>query len=81
MSAHSHEITKHHPPQNEGRVKQHETLRKAAEEFINTIVKTCPPGPDRTTAIRSARLALMWGNAAVAVPQSSVFGISSEIVT
>jgi hypothetical protein len=74
----AHEVTKHHAPDQEG-IDKITKIRQAAETMVGTLLAECPPSADRTTAIRCARLAMMWGNASVVVPQNEVTNLSSEL--
>lgn len=44
----------------------YEALRAKGGEFARLIGALCPPGPDRSHAIRQVRDAVMWANAAIA---------------
>jgi len=41
-------------------------IREGAKALARTIDFACPPGPDRTTAIRKLREAVMMANASIA---------------
>lgn len=44
-----------------------QTLRHAAREFAQVIINNAPDCADRSSALRAAREALMWANAAIAL--------------
>jgi len=41
-------------------------IRKAGKELVRVIDTECPAGPDRTTAVRKVREAVMTANASIA---------------
>lgn len=45
---------------------KYRAIREAAKNLARVIDAQCPPGPDRTTAIRSVREAVMTANASIA---------------
>ncbi len=53
------------PTQDEGFA--HQALSRALTEFLVAIVGSCPPGPERSSAIANAREAKAWASAAVAM--------------
>jgi len=56
----------YHPPKEE-QIPKYEELRKAGEEFAQTILRLTPGCPDQTVAIRHVREAVMNANAAIAL--------------
>jgi hypothetical protein len=46
--------------------KSYELLRDGGKELALMIVALCPPGPDRTVAVRKVREAVMTANQAIA---------------
>jgi hypothetical protein len=62
----AHAVVRYHRP-TESQVQRHETLAKASEVLIRTILETCPDCADRTAAIRKVREAKMTASAAVAL--------------
>lgn len=46
---------------------RHSNLSHALADFLQMIVASCPPGPERSTAISRAREAKMWASAAIAM--------------
>lgn len=56
----------YHPPKPE-QIPKYEELRKAGEEFAQTILRLTPGCPDQTVAIRHVREAVMNANAAIAL--------------
>lgn len=55
----------YHPPTDDQR-RAYEVLRAKAKELAECIVESCPPGADRTAALRKVREAVMTANAAIA---------------
>lgn len=55
----------YHAPTPE-QVVQYQGLREAGKVLALAIWNTCPPGADRTTAIRMVREAVMTANASIA---------------
>ena len=45
---------------------RYKRIRNAAKILAREIDASCPPGPDRTTAVRAIREAVMWANASIA---------------
>lgn len=43
-------------------------IRNTARGFAHDIVRLCPPGPDRSAALRLLREAVMTANASIVVP-------------
>lgn len=60
------EMFTYHPPRGPEDVARYEAIRDAGHHFALVIARLAPAGPDRTTAIRAAREAVMWANAAIA---------------
>lgn len=60
-----HDMCTYHAPEG-GQPAQYETINKATEAFIKTLVACAPDSPDRSVAIRAAREARMWANSAIA---------------
>ena len=61
------ELFTYHAP-NEEQIQQLQEVRTAAKELAYTIMENCPRSPDRTTAIRKLREAVMTANASIVVP-------------
>ena len=61
------ELFTYHAP-NEEQIQQLQEVRTAAKELAYTIIGNCPHSPDRTTAIRKLREAVMTANASIVVP-------------
>lgn len=55
----------YHPP-TPGQAEAYKSIRNSAMELARVIDRLCPPGPDRTTAIRKLREAVMTANASIA---------------
>ncbi len=55
----------YHAPTEEQKVKYVE-IREAAKALARVIDRSCPAGPDRTTAVRKVREAVMTANASIA---------------
>jgi hypothetical protein len=55
----------YHPPTAED-VDRYLSIREGALQFARVINEECPNGPDKTTAIRKVREAVMTANAAIA---------------
>ena len=55
----------YHPPSADD-LARYERLRQAAKHFALTINDLCPESPDKTTAIRKVREAVMTANASIA---------------
>jgi hypothetical protein len=47
-------------------VEQYKEIRNAAKSLARVIDQNCPPGPDRTAAVRHIREAVMTANASIA---------------
>lgn len=45
---------------------KYKRIREAAKTLAREIDRSCPSGPDRTTAVRAVREAVMWANASIA---------------
>ena len=45
---------------------RYKRIRNAAKALAREIDASCPAGPDRTTAVRCIREAVMWANASIA---------------
>ncbi len=45
---------------------RYEEIRASARALAETIIRCCPVSADRTTALRSVRQAVMWGNSSIA---------------
>lgn len=45
---------------------RYKRIRNAAKALAREIDQSCPAGPDRTTAVRAVREAVMWANASIA---------------
>lgn len=58
-------IFKHHPPA-DGQEKKYVEVRTAALEFAIVLNRICPPSSETAVAIRKAREAMFYGNAAIA---------------
>ena len=56
---------KYHAP-NERQIDQYSVLRERGHELALTILKNCPPGADRSAAVRKVREAVMTANASIA---------------
>lgn len=56
-------VTYHRPTDDQ--VERITNLRECAEIFINALQKNCPRSADRSSAVRSVREALLWGNASI----------------
>lgn len=55
----------YHSPTND-QLWRYDRLRTAAKQFAAEILRSTPPGPDQTAAIRKVREAVMTANAAIA---------------
>jgi len=64
------DIFSYHKPTDET-IPKYLKLRQAALSFASEIDALCPPGPDRTAAIRLVREAVMTANASVALNGAS----------
>lgn len=60
------EVTSYHSPTGD-QAARHGELSKAFAAVIVQIVESCPPGPERSTAISRAREAKFWSSAAIAL--------------
>lgn len=60
------EVATYHAPKG-SQAARHGTLTTALAAFLEDIIKSAPPGPERSTAISRAREAKMWASAAVAL--------------
>jgi hypothetical protein len=59
------ELFTYHPPDDLQKV-AYKTIREGAKNFAKIIDGCCPPGPDRTAAIRKIREAVFVANACIA---------------
>jgi len=59
------ELFTYHAPTEEQKV-AYVTIRNAAKNLVHKIDQLCPGGPDRTTAVRKVREAVMTANASIA---------------
>ena len=57
-------FTYHSPTEEQSH--QYLRIRKAAKDLVRVIDAECPAGPDRTTAVRKVREAVMTANASIA---------------
>lgn len=57
----------YHAP-TELQIQQLKEVREAGKNLARVIMHNCPPGPDRTTAIRKLRETVMTANASIVVP-------------
>jgi hypothetical protein len=55
----------YHSPK-EGQNAAYAAINEASKHLVEVIIRECPNCPDRTTAIRTVRLARMWANAGIA---------------
>ena len=55
----------HHPPFDD-QVERYEELRASAKDFATDIMARVPSSPERSTALRKIREAVMWANAGIA---------------
>lgn len=60
------EIGSYHAP-SEDQIDRLGTLTAALEDFLLQVVRVCPPGPERSTAISRAREAKFWAASAIAL--------------
>lgn len=60
------ELFKYHAPDAE-QMKAYETLRDTAKLLATVIIKNCPAGADRTSALRKLRESVMTANASIAL--------------
>lgn len=60
------EVATYHPPTGD-QATRHQNLSQALANFLQMIVASCPPGPERSTAISRAREAKFWASAAIAM--------------
>lgn len=59
------ELFTYHPP-TEAQKLAYGSIRDSAKELARSILANCPPGPDRTAALRKVREAVMTANAGIA---------------
>jgi len=59
------ELFTYHAP-NDKQKEAYEEIRGAAKDLARVIDRVCPGGPDRSTAIRKVREAVMTANASIA---------------
>lgn len=55
----------HHAPKGD-QAGRYGEIRNAGRAFADLVNALCPDGPDKTTAVRTIREAVMWANAAIA---------------
>ena len=65
------ELFSYHPPTPET-LPKFQAINQAAKNFAEVILQNCPPGADRSDAIRKVREARMTANAAIALNGLSV---------
>lgn len=65
------EYTKYHAADPE-QIERMRIVREATANLMEKIVKNCKPNADRSAALRQARSALMWANAAIVLPEISL---------
>lgn len=65
----------YHAP-NATQLPRYQELRNAGKALALAIARCCPPGADRSAALRKVREAVMTGNAAIALEQP-LAGVSS----
>jgi len=65
------EIAKSHQV-DDGQIAAMQYIRLATRTLLLAIARYCPPGPDRSAAIRKVREAMMTANAAITVPDLKV---------
>lgn len=63
------EVSSYHSPTGNQAIR-HQYLADALARFLIAIVDNCPPGADRSNAIRCARESKHWASAAVALENS-----------
>lgn len=63
------EVANYHAPVGD-QADCHQRLAFALSNFMLAIIENCPPGADRSNAIRCAREAKHWASAAVALENS-----------
>jgi len=56
----------YHPPHNDMEIERYKRIREAGKTFAQVILNEAPGCPDQTVALRCAREAVMWANAAIA---------------
>jgi hypothetical protein len=56
----------YHPPTGPEQVQQYQEIRDGGRTLAELIDANVPDGPEKTTAINSIRLAVMWANAGIA---------------
>jgi hypothetical protein len=66
------EFFKYHAP-NETTIPKYAAINQAAKNFAEVILANCPPGADRSAAIRLIRDARMTANASVALNGLSLY--------
>jgi hypothetical protein len=66
------EFFKYHAP-NETTIPKYAAINQAAKNFAEVILANCPPGADRSDAIRKIREARMTANAAIALNGLSLY--------
>ena len=55
----------HHPPFGD-QIERYKVIRTAGKDFATVILSDVPPSPERSTALRKIREAVMWANAGIA---------------
>lgn len=56
----------HHPPADGRAVQAYQEIRNGGRELAELITGECPPSPERDTAVKKIREAVMWANASIA---------------
>lgn len=58
-------IFTYHPPKDD-QIPRFGVVRDAGKDFAEAVAMSCPPSPERSTAIAKIREAVMWANASIA---------------
>ena len=65
------EVFKYHEPK-KGDPDAYFAIRERAKLFAGVILELCPDSPDRSTALRQVREAVMWANSSIALRDAPV---------
>lgn len=66
------ELFTYHAPEGD-QSDRYKRIREAAKVLALTVWAACPPGPDRTAAVRHIREAVMTANASIATKNAAAF--------
>ena len=66
---------KHHPPQTQNRIDNHQRVRHVTAECGRELVKVCPTGRELSLALTKLEEVMFWANSAIARSEDDEAGI------